>query len=168
MTNANWFFAIIIVVIVALLGGWYLGSLDTTPSLTATTTPLGQAPTTTDTASTTAQITYSNADANTIAVTSPKQGATVSRTFTVSGQARGGWYFEANFPLEVLSNTGTRLVQSPVAAQGEWMTSNFVPFTVEVTIPGNYTGPATLVLHNDNPSGLPENAKSVSIPIIVQ
>ena len=47
------------------------------------------------------------------------------------------------------------------------MTPNFVPFSFQVTIP-NYKGTATLILHNDNPSGLPENAASISIPVTIQ
>jgi hypothetical protein len=48
------------------------------------------------------------------------------------------------------------------------MTEDFVKFVSEVKVPDTYIGPATVVLRNDNPSGLPENEKSVSIPIIIE
>ncbi len=112
--------------------------------------------------------TYVNADAQKIVVDVPTPGASVGKSFTVSGKARGGWYLEASFPLEVLSSTGTQLLIQPVQAQGEWMTPEFVPFSSMISIPAWYTGAATLILHNDNPSGMPENAASISIPITIQ
>ncbi|HWO07405.1 MAG TPA: Gmad2 immunoglobulin-like domain-containing protein [Candidatus Paceibacterota bacterium] len=166
------FIIVLIVAIVAFAGGvWYANEYDFelpivgTPQTTLTTTPNTNTGTNTPQAP---RATYHNADANLIVVSTPQPGATVPNTFTVSGQARGNWYFEANFPIEVVSATGTRLVQSPVQAQGEWMTTEFVPFSVQITVPANYQGPATLILHNDNASGLPENARSISIPIVIQ
>lgn len=114
-----------------------------------------------------AQATYENADTNMIRVDTPLPGAVVSSTFSVQGSARGGWYFEANFPYEVRDEGGVLLDQGPVTAGGEWMTTEFVPFSFVVTVP-NYSGLATLIIRNDNPSGLPENAASVSIPIVIQ
>ncbi|MBV9159311.1 MAG: hypothetical protein JO019_01805, partial [Candidatus Kaiserbacteria bacterium] len=46
-------------------------------------------------------------------------------------------------------------------------TTGQVTFTAQVSISG-YKGPATLVLSKDNPSGLPQNDDSVSIPITIQ
>lgn len=116
----------------------------------------------------TPQAIYQNTSSDLIVVTSPLPGATIPATFTVTGQARGSWYFEASFPLEVVSATGEQLVRMPVQAEGEWMTTNFVPFSAQVTLPTTYKGAAILILHNDNPSGLPENEKSISIPIDIQ
>ena len=102
-----------------------------------------------------------------VKITSPLAGATVGKTFTVKGEARGQWYFEASFPVQV-RDPNNDLVGSGIAqAEGEWMTTEFVPFSANVIVT-NYSGPATLVLLKDNPSGLPENEDAVSIPIIVQ
>ena len=111
---------------------------------------------------------YTNASTDLVVVTSPPPGTTLGSTFTITGKARGTWYFEASFPLEVVSVTGTMLVQMPVQAQGEWMTTNFVPFSAQVTLPATYKGAAKIILHNDNPSGLPENEKSLTIPVVIQ
>lgn len=111
---------------------------------------------------------YKNASSDKIYVTAPLPGAELGKNFKVTGQARGNWYFEASFPIEVLDKNGKQLVIKPVQAQGEWMTTEFVPFSVDVTIPGSYVGPATLVLHQDNPSGLPENEASMSFPITIE
>jgi hypothetical protein len=165
-TNISWLVAIILVIGIALVGGWYLGNQNSVQSNAPSENPdeeVSQGESTTQ-----ATTTYSNADENMIIVDTPIPGATVGHIVTVSGKARGNWYFEANFPIEVRSATGTVLVQAPVQAQEEWMTTEFVPFTVQVTLPAEYKGPATLVLHNDNASGLPEHDRSVSIPIVVQ
>ncbi len=69
---------------------------------------------------------------------------------------------------EKLTADINRLFESFVQAQGEWMTEEFVPFSSPITIPGEYRGPARLILHRDNASGLPEHDKSVSIPITIE
>jgi hypothetical protein len=48
------------------------------------------------------------------------------------------------------------------------MTEDFVKFVSEVKVPDTYIGPATVFLKNDNPSGLPENEKSISFPITIE
>lgn len=112
--------------------------------------------------------TYVNASADLIRVTNPTPGSVVGKPITVIGEARGTWYFEASFPIEVRDAQGDVLATSHADAQGEWMTENFVPFTATIEVPETYIGEAVLVLMNDNPSGLPENARSVSFPITIE
>lgn len=102
-----------------------------------------------------------------VVVTSPKANAAVGKTFVVSGQAPGPWFFEASFPIKVIDKDGNVLLNTHATAQGEWMTTEQVTFTTTITI-SSYTGPATLVLMRDNPSGLPENDDAVSIDIVIQ
>ena len=112
--------------------------------------------------------TYVNASADLIRVTNPTPGSVVGKPITVMGEARGTWYFEASFPIEIRDAQGEVLATGHAEAQGDWMTENFVPFTATVAIPESYIGEAVLVLMNDNPSGLPENARSVSFPITIE
>lgn len=107
---------------------------------------------------------FSSANVN---VASPLPNANVSSTFAVVGEARGPWYFEASFPVQVRDPANNLVGQGIAQAQGEWMTTDFVPFEATVTVAG-YTGPADLVLLKDNPSGLPENDDAVFFPITVQ
>ena len=159
-------FTIFIAIIAFGAGVWYMGGFENIPQVPAS--PNTDTQTTDDTPATpTAQVVWKNADENKIQVTSPQPGATVAPTFTVSGKARSTWYFEASFPLEVLDANGKSLKVMPVQAGGDWMTTEFVPFMLQVAIP-NYKGKATLILRNDNPSGLPENEASISIPIVIQ
>ncbi|MEK7511240.1 MAG: Gmad2 immunoglobulin-like domain-containing protein [Patescibacteria group bacterium] len=119
-------------------------------------------------AQTASKITYMNANANNIVVESPTPDAVTGKEFSVIGKARGPWYFEASFPVEVLDANGKTIASGVAQAQGEWMTENFVPFKANLKVPDAYTGPATLVLHKDNPSGLPENDASVSFPFTIE
>lgn len=163
----------LIIAMAAFIGGmWYANEYDVALPIVNTPT---ETPTTTNGNNTgthnpppTSQVTYQNANADKIVVNTPAPGATVPHTFTVVGKARGGWYFEASFPVEVRGAQNQILVQMPVQADGEWMTSEFVPFSEQVSVPQGYKGPATLILRNDNPSGLPENDASISIPIVIQ
>lgn len=112
--------------------------------------------------------TYVNASADMIRVTNPAPGAVTGKPITVMGEARGTWYFEASFPIEVRDNAGAVLATGHAEAKGDWMTESFVPFTATIAIPESYIGEAMLVLMNDNPSGMPENARSVSFPITIE
>lgn len=100
-----------------------------------------------------------------IRVTAPVANAIVTSPLAVSGDARGTWYFEASFPVELLDADRNRIAVVPAAAQGEWMTENFVPFraTLDFTPPATDTG--FLVVKKDNPSGLPEHDAHVEIPV---
>jgi uncharacterized protein YxeA len=116
----------------------------------------------------TEKITYTNATGDLIKVELPLPGAVVPKNFSVTGTARGTWFFEASFPVQVLDKNGNLLVSGPAQAQSDWMTENFVPFKIDIKIPGNYTGPATLVLKKDNPSGLPAHDASISFPVTIE
>lgn len=114
------------------------------------------------------KITYSNATSDNIVVDLPFPGSVTGKEFTITGKARGTWFFEASFPIEVLDKNGKSLVQTHAQAQGDWMTTEFVPFKAAITIPKTYTGKATLILKKDNPSGLPEKEASISFPFTIE
>lgn len=100
-----------------------------------------------------------------IRVEVPRQNAMVRSPFSVSGEARGTWYFEASFPVRLLDADGTVLAATPAQAQGDWMTDAFVPFKVTLTFkePKGVTG--VLVLKKDNPSGDPARDDEIRIPV---
>ena len=103
-----------------------------------------------------------------VTIDKPIFGAVVPKTFTVSGKAPGGWYFEASFPIQVRDDNGNVIANTHATAKTDWMVSTLVAFSATTTITTSYSGPATLILLRDNPSGLPENDDSVSVPIVVQ
>lgn len=107
---------------------------------------------------------------NLIRLTSPLPNAQISSPVTITGEARGNWYFEASFPVLLTDWDGKILAQGIAQTQSEWMTTDFVPFTATLTfdvadISGQYSENGTLILKKDNPSGLPEHDDALEIPV---
>lgn len=100
-----------------------------------------------------------------VKVFSPAPNSAISSPLRVRGEARGNWYFEASFPVRILDASGRQLAVGVAQAQGEWMTTDFVPFDITIPFVNPGSGTGTLVLEKDNPSGLPEHAAEVRIPI---
>lgn len=102
---------------------------------------------------------------NLIVIETPRPGQAISSPVVIKGKARGNWYFEASFPARLVDANGKVLSIMPIQATGNWMTTEFVPFTATVnfTIPSTKTG--TLILQKDNPSGLAENNDELRIPV---
>jgi hypothetical protein len=101
-----------------------------------------------------------------VSVSSPIPNARVSSPLGVQGAVTGGgWFFEAVFPIKILDGDGTVLGQGLAQALGEWMTTGTVPFAANIpfTAPKYATG--TILIEKDNPSGIPENAGELRIPI---
>jgi len=103
-----------------------------------------------------------------IVVVSPQPGDTLTENVVVEGEARGTWFFEASFPVELRDGDGNVLAQVPAQAIGEWMTEDFVPFKAEFTVDFNGATNGVLVLKKDNPSGLPENDAQIEVPVLFQ
>ncbi len=100
-----------------------------------------------------------------IKVTNPSPNQVISSPLTITGEARGGWFFEADFPVKLLDGKGDEIAVHYATAESDWMTEDFVPFkaTIEFKKPDTEIG--YLVLEKDNPSGLKENDASLIIPV---
>lgn len=108
-----------------------------------------------------------------IHLTTPLPNAEVSSPLTVSGEARGYWFFEADFPVMLTDWDGKIIAQGIAHADADWMTTEFVPFTATLTfdtadISGGYSSKGTLILQKDNPSGLPEHDDALEIPVTIR
>lgn len=95
-------------------------------------------------------------------------GSSVRSPLLVHGRARGSWYFEATFPVLITQVDGTVITATFARATADWMTDNFVPYTVSVAFTVATPTPAFVVLKNDNPSGDPAKQKIVRIPVTLQ
>ena len=113
-------------------------------------------------------ITYTNASSSMIIVDVPLPGAVTGKEFLVKGKARGGWYFEALFPVVVLDSAGKILIQTHAQAKEDWMTNEFVPFEASIKVPERYIGKAILILKKDNPSGMESRDASISFPFTIE
>jgi len=106
---------------------------------------------------------------NLIILENPKPNAVLGNKISLYGSARGYWFFEATFPIDVFDGDGKLLGQGYAQAKSEWMTENFVPFEAEINlteVPQNPLG--TLVLRKDNPSGDSIRDDSLIVPVFLK
>lgn len=103
-----------------------------------------------------------------IVLESPLPDGKVTSPLVIKGKARGGWFFEATFPITLVNWDGLIIAEGYATADGEWMTNDYVPFTSTIT----FTKPDTqvsdrgwIILHKSNASGEPrfDNALEVQI-----
>ncbi len=101
-----------------------------------------------------------------IQVASPQPGDTVSSPLQLTGQATGLWFFEASAPVVVEDTNGNVLGQSYVTAQGDWMTTNFVSFSgnISFNVPAGVTN-GFIIFKKDNPSGEPQFDDELAVPV---
>lgn len=112
---------------------------------------------------------HGNCKAAMIVVGSPAPGSTIASPLTVSGRARGTWFFEGDFPMVIIDANGSVLGQSYCTAQGPWMTKEFVAFEGKITFERPASGgKAVLLLKKDNPTGKPEHDDALEIPVFIR
>ena len=105
-----------------------------------------------------------------IRVTVPQPNQKISSPITITGEARGNWFFEASFPVVITDWDGKIIGQGVAQAKSDWMTTDFVPFEATLTFKADsnaYNNKGTLILRKDNPSGLPKNDNSLEIPVVL-
>lgn len=104
-----------------------------------------------------------------IVIDAPQSGASITSPVSVSGTARGTWFFEGSAPVSIVDWDGKIIGEGYVTAQGDWMTTEFVPFTGTITYtidPNTPYDRGAIIFKKDNPSGLPEHDDAREIPIV--
>ncbi len=107
--------------------------------------------------------------ADTIVLSAPLPYAQIASPVTITGKARGPWFFEASFPVTVVNWDGLIIGEGIATADGDWMTTEFVPFTATVSFtpdPDAYSNRGAIILKRDNPSGMPENDDALEVPVV--
>ena len=105
-----------------------------------------------------------------IRLDSPRPNESITSPLIITGKARGTWFFEAVFPIELVDEQGVVIAQTQANAKDEWMTEEFVPFSavLEFEVNESLIGKTvTLILKKDNPSGLEENDDELFIPVFI-
>ncbi|MFA7244700.1 MAG: Gmad2 immunoglobulin-like domain-containing protein [Candidatus Magasanikbacteria bacterium] len=91
----------------------------------------------------------------------------VTSPLTITGQARGTWFFEASFPIVLTDWDGIIIASGIATAKSDWMTEEFVAFEATLTFDTpTYKNNGHLILKKDNPSGLPEYDATLEIPVL--
>ncbi|NMB92236.1 MAG: hypothetical protein GYA31_01245 [Parcubacteria group bacterium] len=101
----------------------------------------------------------------TILIFEPQIEQSLISPLKILGQAKGSWYFEGQFKAELYDEQGSLLGTTPLRAQGDWATEDFVPFEGELVFSTPTSTNGLLRFLSDNPSGLPENQKIVDLPV---
>lgn len=100
-----------------------------------------------------------------IRVSNPRPNQLISSPLSISGEASGGWFFEASFPIKLFDENGKELGTAIAQAGSDWMTEEFVPFSAALEFETPTTDKGTLVFKKDNPSDLPENEDQLTMPV---
>lgn len=100
-----------------------------------------------------------------VKIETPAPFNTVSSPVTIRGVARGPWFFEASFPIKIVTDKGITIGSGIAQADGEWMTTDYVPFTAIITFTKGGATEGEIIIAKDNPSGMPENDDSFIIPV---
>jgi len=103
--------------------------------------------------------------ADLIKINNPRPNQIIESPLFIRGEARGNWYFEASFPVKLFDDNGFLLGITTAQALGNWMTEDFVPFSTTLPFAIPSTSKGRLILEKDNPSGLPEHADELIIPV---
>ena len=102
---------------------------------------------------------------NLIRIDSPRPNDETKSPLEILGQARGYWFFEADFPVKLLDDNGNELGIAVAQALSDWMIDDFVPFEATLKFQTPTTKRGVLILEKDNPSGLLENADELRVPV---
>ncbi len=100
-----------------------------------------------------------------IVLDDPKQLENISSPLKITGKARGNWFFEGSFPIKIFDGQNELVGLGIAQAQGDWMTNEFVSFSATVEFKNIIHSTGYVVFENDNPSGLPENQKTFTLPV---
>jgi len=100
-----------------------------------------------------------------IRIESPRPNSVIESPLLIKGQAKGTWFFEAQFPVRLSDENGQVLSQVGAQAQSDWMTENFVPFTATLEFGTTTSKTGYLTLMKDNPSGDPSKDDYLEIPV---
>ncbi len=100
-----------------------------------------------------------------IKIDSPQLNQIIESPLFIKGEARGFWFFEASFPIKLFDGNGFLLGITTAQALEDWMTEKFVPFKAALPFAVPSTSEGKLILEKDNPSGLPEQADELVVPV---
>jgi len=96
-----------------------------------------------------------------------KSNQIIESPLIITGQARGGWFFEASFPIKLVDSQGELVAQTIASTKGEWMTDDFVPFSATLEFASlEKTNQGTLIFIKDNPSDMRELDDQLSISVL--
>lgn len=98
-------------------------------------------------------------------IITPRPNEVTTSPLRITGNVYHEWFLESYFPVKLLDGNGKVLSETSAQAQGNWETSERVPFVANLTFTHPDTKDGILVLEKNNPSGLFESADDRRIPV---
>lgn len=90
----------------------------------------------------------------------------LSSPIKIEGKARGNWFFEGSFPIDLIDGRDNLIGNAIAKADGEWMTTDYVNFTATLEYTkSTSTDSALLIFSKDNPSDNADLDESIYIPV---
>lgn len=102
-----------------------------------------------------------------IFIDSPTVSEVVQPPLVLRGRAPGNWFFEASAPVVVTNWDGLIIGEGYVMVEGDWMTTDYVPFSGTINFTNTEYGDyGFVVFKKDNPSGESEFDDSVEFKVL--
>ncbi len=102
-----------------------------------------------------------------IVVYDPKANSVIQSPLLIEGKAKGNWFFEGSFSVELTDESRKHFATGIVQTRDDWMTEDFVSFDAKLEFISNTEIKGLLIFRNANPSGLPENSQEFIVPVII-
>ncbi|MBN2087031.1 hypothetical protein JW758_01655 [Candidatus Peregrinibacteria bacterium] len=103
-----------------------------------------------------------------ISVANVNYNQAIASPLLIVGEARGTWFFEADFPIFLEDEEGNQIAVAIAHAQNDWMTEDFVPYKAKLEFNVEEDIKGILVFKKDNPSDLPEYDDELRIPVYIE
>lgn len=94
----------------------------------------------------------------------PQPNTEVGCEFELSGKISNQWFFEGSFPVSIVVD-GKTVLETQALTEEEWTKEGDISFYSKIKCDSGCVGSGNIVLKKDNPSDLPENDDSFSIPV---
>lgn len=104
-------------------------------------------------------------DKENIIVEQPRENQKIKNPLKIKGQARGNWFFEAQFTAELYDAQENLIGFTILTASEDWMKEDFISFEGDLIFSPPLTPNGTVRFLSANPSGLPENQRIFEIPV---
>jgi hypothetical protein len=101
-----------------------------------------------------------------IKISAPRPNEKILSPLKITGEARGTWYSEGNFSINLLDEDGKIIETVNAQAKGDWMIEDFVAFSATLEFSAQAGKKGTLILKKSNPSGLTQNADQLIVPVV--
>lgn len=99
-------------------------------------------------------------------IATPAPNARVTSPLTVSGRAPAGWFFENQFPVQLLDAQGAVIAQAPATPRINWTEPGDKDYDATLTFTVTRETPATLVVMQDMP-GEGEEPEQTRIEVVL-